>query len=355
VDAGNARVRGAEDGAGRPVAVETAVPSSHPSAESHPDADGLLSYDALAARTEVLGFETSARSIRFYAAEGLLEKPLLGGSAPRFAPGYALPTLRTIYILHEHLGQSLPDVRRILQRLEEHPRVLADKVEALYEQVARAAAEGTNGPAGPLTLDQADRVVDQFCVRLLEGRAPSEVSILDLCQGEALEAAAPEGPGGAAAWPTHAAPAGRAPAPGADAAAPAPPDPGRTPEAARNLEEQFLARFDDTVQRLCRVPHPLDDALYPSGPRDRVRLKRTRADEIIDLMKRHRVYDRSLLDALPLDEVSEYRIFTRSIFPMPASQPRFRPTPSNTSSASGPRSTRSIACCGPAAGFSRAS
>src|SRR5207244_550934 len=31
-------------------------------------------------------------------------------------------------------------------------------------------------------------------------------------------------------------------------------------------------------------------------------------------MKRHRVFERELLEALPLDEVSEYRVFTRSLF-----------------------------------------
>ena len=85
-------------------------------------------------------------------------------------------------------------------------------------------------------------------------------------------------------------------------------------EKAKALEELFVSRFDEAMAEIQRVPHPLEQQLYPAGPRDRIHLKRTRSDEVIDLMKRHRVFERELLEALPLDEVSEYRIFTKSLF-----------------------------------------
>jgi hypothetical protein len=85
-------------------------------------------------------------------------------------------------------------------------------------------------------------------------------------------------------------------------------------EKAKALEELFIERFDEAFASIRRIPHPGEQQLYPAGPRDRIHLKRTRSDEVIDLMKRQRIYERELLDVLPLDEVSEYRIFTRSIF-----------------------------------------
>jgi DNA-binding transcriptional MerR regulator len=85
-------------------------------------------------------------------------------------------------------------------------------------------------------------------------------------------------------------------------------------DKAKALEELFIGRFDESLAELRRVPHPIEQQLYPAGARDRIHLKRTRADEVIDLMKRHRIYERELLEALPLDEISEYRMFTRSIF-----------------------------------------
>jgi hypothetical protein len=83
---------------------------------------------------------------------------------------------------------------------------------------------------------------------------------------------------------------------------------------ARAIEDLFVGRFEEAMAEVRRVPHPIDQQLYAAGERDRIHVKRSRSDEVLDLLKRSRIYDRSLFDELPLDQVSEYRIVTRSFF-----------------------------------------
>ncbi|MCW8142177.1 MAG: hypothetical protein KIT58_24985, partial [Planctomycetota bacterium] len=97
--------------------------------------------------------------------------------------------------------------------------------------------------------------------------------------------------------------------------APPPPPPGAiSVERARALEEMFIGRFEQGFERLGRVLCPLDGKGYKSGPRERSLLKRDRAGEIVDVMKRHRVFDRALLDLIPLDETREFQVFQRGLF-----------------------------------------
>jgi hypothetical protein len=76
----------------------------------------------------------------------------------------------------------------------------------------------------------------------------------------------------------------------------------------------FIGRFEQGFERLGRVLCPLDGKGYKSGPRERSLLKRDRAGEIVDVMKRHRVFDRALLDVIPLDEMREFQVFQRGLF-----------------------------------------
>ena len=94
----------------------------------------------------------------------------------------------------------------------------------------------------------------------------------------------------------------------------APPEGAITVERAKALEAIFLRRFEEAIAEIQRVPHPVDRQLLPAGPRERIHLKRSRSEAVIDLMKRHRVYDRALLDTMPLEATSEVRIYTKGIF-----------------------------------------
>jgi len=83
---------------------------------------------------------------------------------------------------------------------------------------------------------------------------------------------------------------------------------------ARAIEDLFVGRFEEAMAAIRRVPHPIEQQLYAAGERDRVHLKRSRTDDVVEHMKRHRVFDRAVFDEVPLDQVSEFRIVTRSFF-----------------------------------------
>ncbi len=226
-----------------------------------------LDYREIEERSREQGFPTSERTLRFYVTEGVLPPPPLrrGGKTPVYEEDWVLSALLAIHVMKRQ-GRSLAEIR-----------------EALRE------GKGAIMPADdPLQADLAQEVVPA---------------------GGAVGDATPP-PGGAP-------PGSPAAAPAAIAAKVTPvtlPEGAVLLEKAKALEELFVARFDEAMGEIQRVPHPLEQQLYPAAQRDRIHLKRTRSDEVIDLMKRHRVFERELLEALPLDEVSEYRIFTRSLF-----------------------------------------
>lgn len=283
----------------------------------------FLDYRAIEEKSRELGFATSERTLRFYVTEGILPPPARRGArTPVYEEDWILNVLLALHVMKSRLGRSLAEGREVLKNLTEEPTALADKVSVLYEDYVRG---------DPLPKGAGQRLVDAFFARLTggDGRAPaqpSEVSILDLMRSIGIEgeekpvASEEEKPPEEPATPAPPPPSAPAPEP-----LPVPPaEPRVTPavlpegavlvEKAKALEELFVSRFDEALSELRRVPHPVEQQLYPAGPRDRIHLKRTRADEVIDLMKRHRIYERELLEALPLDEISEYRIFTRSIF-----------------------------------------
>ncbi|MEZ0229966.1 MAG: hypothetical protein ACAI25_15185, partial [Planctomycetota bacterium] len=84
-----------------------------------------------------------------------------------------------------------------------------------------------------------------------------------------------------------------------------------TLERARSLEETFVTRFETAFEARTHVPSPLDGTVLKCGSRERSHLKRDHSSKVIELMKRNRVYDRALLDAIPLDEASEYHVYQR--------------------------------------------
>jgi hypothetical protein len=82
-------------------------------------------------------------------------------------------------------------------------------------------------------------------------------------------------------------------------------------EKARTLEETFVSRFEAAFEVRTHAPSPLDGAVLKCGPRERSHLQRDHSSKVIELMKRNRVYDRGLLDLIPLDEASEYHVYHR--------------------------------------------
>ncbi|GIW70694.1 MAG: hypothetical protein KatS3mg102_0236 [Planctomycetota bacterium] len=275
----------------------------------------LLDYREIEERSTALGFPTSERTLRFYVSEGVLPPPQArrGGRTPVYREDWILPVLLAIHAMKTRFGRSLAEIREVLRNLREEPALLAEKLRALYEDVLQPAGcelSGAGAPEPParlapglvpvaLTSEQAHEVVEAFFARLTGKRAlqPSEVSVLDLVA---------EVVGG-----------GRAGDPPPVPALPLPealPDGAVLLERARALEELFIARFDEKMAEVRRLPHPLDGTMLNAGPRDRTHQRRARSDEVVDLMKRHRIYERALLDAMPRDEASVYRVFTRSIF-----------------------------------------
>jgi DNA-binding transcriptional MerR regulator len=274
-------------------------------------AERLLDYREIEARSLELGCHTTERTLRFYVSEGVLPAPPArrGGRTPVYEEGWILGALLAIHTMKTRLGRSLAEIREVIRNLKEDPAILAEKLQALYEDVLeRSAGGGTDDGGGfaqvPLTVEQSRQVVDAFFRRVTGAggepvRQPSEVSILDLVTDRVS---------GGAAQPERVElePASLAPE--------VLPDDAVLLERARALEEMYITRFDERLAEARKVPNPVDGTLLSAGPRDRTHHKRSRSDDVVDLMKRHQIYDRALLDAMPLDEVSSYRYFTRSIF-----------------------------------------
>ena len=93
-----------------------------------------------------------------------------------------------------------------------------------------------------------------------------------------------------------------------------PPEGAITARMARALEQTYAQRFKVKFERMGRVHCPMDGKGYKAGPREHTFVKRDHAAEVMELMKRYRLYDRSLLDVLPLDEVREFQVCQRGLF-----------------------------------------
>lgn len=344
----------------------------------------FVGYQEIETKSKELGFGMTVRTLRFYIDEGILPPPKKVGKTPVYEEDWILNVLLAIHLMKTRLNRSLSEVRIVLQRLQEDPAILADKLSVLYEDYVKA---GTLKPV------ERDWLVEAF-FGLLTGkferaRAASEVRLSDLtraiaelghwkstdaweppdpqkvrvlvAEGDhvrsaaetvaragALDAVAPAAP--APTPPTAIvrvvvpapAPSGSTAAmPVPTAAPPAPPvapTPARTPEPetrapqvaaipvsappapkgaialdrARALEETFSRRFEAAFEARSHAPSPLDGAVLKCGAKERSHLQRDHSSKVIDLMRKNHVYDRGLLDLIPLDEASEYHVYQRS-------------------------------------------
>lgn len=329
----------------------------------------FIGYPEIEKKSRDLGFGMTVRTLRFYVDEGILPPPKKVGKTPVYEEEWILNILLSIHLMKTRFARGLTDIRAVLGLLQEDPAHLADKLSVLYEECSK---DGGLKPVERQAL--IDAFFDLLAGRLGVARQPSQLRLCDLVdairtagrwdgetwspppraailasqgteQGAEVSepgAAASRGPAARdAAGPEHpAAGAGAAPRAAGPRAAPllsvqpalepprallvssrepttpSPPPPAGavTVERARALEEMFIGRFEQGFERMGRVLCPLDGKGYKSGPRERSLLKRDRAGEIVDVMKRHRVFDRALLDIIPLDETREFQVFQRGLF-----------------------------------------
>ncbi|HZU98189.1 MAG TPA: MerR family transcriptional regulator [Planctomycetota bacterium] len=301
----------------------------------------FIGYPEIEQKSKELGFGMTVRTLRFYVDEGILPPPKKVGKAPVYEEDWILNVLLSIHLMKTRLDRSLSEIRVILQRLQEDPAVLADKLSVLYEDQVK---NGTLKPVERMWLIEA--FFGLLTGKFERARNASEVRISDLLravkelgnwktpdsweppdpqkvrlllgEGEPrpeVKAADREPPKQASRVEPNPTP----PPP------PAKPEPSPEPapavisgegivplEKARSLEETFVSRFEAAFEARTHVPSPLEGTVLKCGPRERSHLKRDHSSKVIELMKRNRVYDRALLDAIPLDEASEYHVYQRS-------------------------------------------
>lgn len=328
----------------------------------------FIGYPEIEKKSRDLGFGMTVRTLRFYVDEGILPPPKKVGKTPVYEEEWILNVLLSIHLMKTRFARSLTDIRATLSLLQEDPAHLADKLSVLYEECSKDGALKPIERQGLI-----DAFFDLVTGRLGPARQASQVRLCDLVDaikgagrwdGEAwspppreailalqgpvvtpppaspTSSPASEGPGESAVSATSRAKTdganlGGPPQTGYTAGAATPPalDPPTTRpsilvreapasapagavsvERARALEEMFIGRFEQGFERLGRVLCPLDGKGYKASARERSLLKRDRAGEIVDIMKRHRVFDRALLDMIPLDETREFQVFQRGLF-----------------------------------------
>jgi DNA-binding transcriptional MerR regulator len=313
----------------------------------------FIGYPEIEQKSKELGFGMTIRTLRFYVDEGILPPPKKVGKAPVYEEDWILNVLLSIHLMKTRLDRSLSEIRVILQRLQEDPAILADKLSVLYEDHVKNGTlkpvermwlveaffglltgkfEKPGGAEPPRATWHASEVRLGDLLRAVkelgnwktpdswEPPDPQKVRLL-LGEGEARPEAkaAEKEPTRGEPSPTPPPPAakeepapvvisvtspGAAEAPGADGMVPL--------EKARSLEETFISRFEAAFEARTHAPSPLEGTVLKCGPRERSHLKRDHSSKVIELMKRNRVYDRALLDAIPLDEASEYHVYQRS-------------------------------------------
>lgn len=296
----------------------------------------FIGYPEIERKSRELGFGMSVRTLRFYVDEGILPAPRKIGKTPVYEEEWILNVLLAIHLMKTRFNRSLTEIRQILQSMSESPEVLADKLSVLYEDVTksedlplveRAALQDAffallTGKAGQSL--QASELRLTALVELFreQGRLEGD----DYHSPDMSEVLASQGYGtssvskikvktskGDKVSVSLEPPSGDASAPAAPEASPAPPE-GITIRMARAKELAFAQRFKTKFERLGRVHCPLDGKGYKAGPREHSFEKEDRSGEVVDLMKSMRIYDRGLLDSLPLGEVREFKVCQRGLF-----------------------------------------
>jgi DNA-binding transcriptional MerR regulator len=319
----------------------------------------FVGYPEIEQKSKELGFGMTVRTLRFYVDEGILPPPKKVGKAPVYEEDWILNVLLSIHLMKTRLDRSLSEIRVILQRLQEDPAILADKLSVLYEDFVKG---GTLKPVERMWLLEA--FFGLLTGKFERARNASEVKIstlvkaIELGRWKSPDSWEPPDPAKLRVFlaeheqapapplivvksviehgPSHTSSPSAANASSPTVPPPAPPqvtvapkavEPDPTPpppiveipmgegacalDRARSLEETFVTRFEAAFEARTHVPSPLDSTVLKCGSRERSHLKRDHSSKVIELMKRNRVYDRALLDSIPLDEASEYHVYQR--------------------------------------------
>src|SRR2546430_604201 len=137
----------------------------------------FVGYPEIEAKSKELGFGMTVRTLRFYVDEGILPPPKKVGKTPVYEEEWILNVLLAIHLMKTRLNRSLTEVRIILQRLQEDPAMLADRLSVLYEDYVKQ---------GSLKPVERDWLVEAFFGQLTgkfdRPRNASEVRITDLAR-----------------------------------------------------------------------------------------------------------------------------------------------------------------------------
>lgn len=338
----------------------------------------FIGYSEIESRTTELGFPVSVRTLRFYVDEGILPPPNKVGKKPVYDEDWILNILLSIHIMKTRLNRSLREIRIILGHLTESPTNLADKLSLLYEEYVKSNAlkpverdwlietvfdrltgkggapcqpsevqlmdfvsaieeEGQwkqtdKGPVwapppsenndvhiavrqkndneGPIKVKVRRRGSDpevpevravpkaksrEAYVELKEKQKKQRVVKARQIKREAVEGEIEVMPD--VTEPTEALP-----------------DDAITLLEARSREEFFLSRFEMEFEQLEEILNPISEKLLPLSQRTCSPLKRDHSANIIQQMKARHIYDRELLDAIPLERASEYHVYKKGFF-----------------------------------------
>lgn len=310
----------------------------------------FVGYEEIERKSKELGFGMSVRTLRFYVDEAILPAPKKVGKRPMYEEEWILNTLLSIHLMKTRFNRSLTEIRAILGNLQDSPETLADKLSVLYEDYAKGGFLKPTERAGLI-----DTFFDLLTGRLGESFQPGAIRLADLvdtiaAQGrwEGDEWIPPDGTAILASQGSKPKPAKSKPKASSKRArrrksetalkiaqpeeseadveeltleessservSPIGPADAITAREARALEQSFVTRFKVKFERLGRVHCPLDGKGYKAGPREHTFIKRDRSSDVIELMKSRRIYDRSLLDALPLNESREFQVCQRGLF-----------------------------------------
>ncbi len=86
---------------------------------------------------------------------------------------------------------------------------------------------------------------------------------------------------------------------------------------AKELEELFISRFEKNFHEFRpfgQVFHPLEQTFYSANASNNEGYRSNSYRKIIDLMKKHKLFDRNILEEMPLQEISRFEIYRKSLF-----------------------------------------
>ena len=337
----------------------------------------FIGYSEIESRTTELGFPVSVRTLRFYVDEGILPPPNKVGKKPVYDEDWILNILLSIHIMKTRLNRSLREIRIILNHLTESPTNLADKLSLLYEEYVKSntlkpvqrdwlietvfdrltgkvgdpcqpsevqlmnyvtaieeKGSWTHTAKGPIWDPPESRDVHgdihghneggpikvKIRRRSSDPQVPSTPSIKAKAKIQAREAYVElkekqrkqrvvkarqikrEIEGDIEVMPDITEPTEPLP------------DDAITLLEARSREEFFLSRFEMEFEQLEEILNPVSEKLLPLSQRTCSPLKRDHSANIIQQMKARHIYDRELLDAIPLERASEYHVYKKGFF-----------------------------------------